>query len=183
MEQTAIAIPLDPATTRHLKFADIKSLPRPRYKGHWALITNDVDATHAFYQALTGTVLMSRPQPTSIASSWDHEHHRFFLGPLQGFPGAPTADAPAEPAPPVGERIDVVGGGIRYRSPNALLKLLERMKAAGHEPLQYADKGSIAAVTYRDPENVLVEVFAPVAGGAPKATEVIDRAAFVQRFS
>ncbi len=181
MEQTAIAIPVAAAPIRHPKLSEITSMPKPRYKGHWALVTQDLKASEAFYQTLTGAVLMSRPQPTSGALSWDHEHHRFFIADLKGSL-AMRGQAPPPDMPPPGERVGEVGGGIRYRSPKALVKVLERMQAIGHEPQRIVDKGAIVSLTYRDPDQLMVDVFAPVAGGTHKAEQVLDVRAFAERF-
>jgi catechol 2,3-dioxygenase-like lactoylglutathione lyase family enzyme len=183
MEQTAIVIPVEHIPTRHPRIGDIASLPKPRYKGHWALIASDVERSHAFYQALTGAQLISRPQPTCIASTWDHEHHRLFFGPpTLGLTGAAAENLSYTDIPPVGERIDLAGGAIKFRSPQALVKAVIRMRAIGYEPLEFIDRGSIVIVAYHDPDGIRVEIIAPVEGGTPASGETIDRQAFMQRF-
>ena len=183
MEQTAIAIPVEHVPTRHPKIDAIETLPKPRYKGHWALIASDVDRSFEFYQALTGAQLISRPQPTCIASTWDHEHHRFFFGP----PTLGLTDAAAEKLahtqiPPVGQRVDLAGGAIKYRSPQALVKAMHRMASINYEPVEFIDRGSTVAIVYSDPDNIRVETIAPVERGIPKPREVIDHDTFMKRF-
>lgn len=183
MEQTAIIVPIEHLPTRHPRIGDITHLPKPRYKGHWALIAHDVERSHAFYQALTGAQLISRPQPTCIASTWDHEHHRLFFGPPTiGLSGAAAENVSYAGIPPVGERIDLAGGAIKYRSPRALVKAVHRMTQTGYDAAAFIDRGSIAIVVYRDPDNIKVEIIAPVKGRAQKPEEPLDRDTFIQRF-
>lgn len=180
MEQTAIAIPVKPGPIGHPKLSDITSQPQPRYKGHWAIIANDLEATERFYMTLTGSELICRPQPTSSAISWDTEHHRFFIAALTAFNPNAASD---EPAPSPGSRSGEVGGGIRYRSPAALAKAVRRMQDAGFTPERIVDRGSLVSVVYKDPNGLTVDAFAPGAqSGQPAAETELSSEAFLSRF-
>lgn len=185
MQQTAIAIPMKTSPIRHPKLSEITKLPRPRYTSHWALVANDLDTTDRFYRVLTGSVKICRPQPTSVITSWDAEHHRFFISSLSGmlkFLERAGMPVPTEIAPPPGRRTGEIGGGIRFATAAALVKALHRMRTIGVEPSTAADKGSVASLTYYDPEGLEVEILAPIAGGKSKPKEALDADSFVRRF-
>ena len=186
MEQTAISFPIAATSPiGHPKLSEIKSLPRPRYTSHWALVASDLDVTDRFYRVLTGSVKICRPQPTSVIISWDTEHHRFFISSLAGmrmFMEKLGTPVPTEPVPPPGHRTGGIGGGIRFATPSALVRALYRMREIGFEPDKAADKGSIASLTYHDPDGLEVEILAPIAGGKSKPEEALDVDGFVRRF-
>lgn len=185
MEQTAITIPIEAGPIRHPMLGEIKGLPKPRYKGHWALVANDLDATDRFYRTLTGSVKVCRPQPTSVITSWDAEHHRFFISSLAGmrlFMKKLGKPVPTETVPPPGHRTGEIGGGIRFATPSALVNALHRMRTIGIEPDRAADKGSVASLAYHDPDGLEVEILAPIARGKSKPEETLDADSFVQRF-
>lgn len=156
-EQTAIRIPLQYADIRHPTLAEITALPKPRYKGHWAVLTNDGPRSEAFYNTLTTSELVCRPQATSAAVSWDLEHHRVFIADRRFMPGI----AGREHLPPAGERLGEAGGAIRYASANALATVYQRMQAAGFEPLRILRRPGSVALFYQDPQGLLVEAIAP----------------------
>ncbi|HKR88593.1 MAG TPA: hypothetical protein VJS38_10505, partial [Phenylobacterium sp.] len=89
---------------------------------------------------------------------------------------------PAETVPPPGHRTGEVGGGIRFAEPSALVKALRRMRDIGIEPDKAADRGSIASLTYHDPDGVEVEILAPISGGKPTTEVVLDVDGFIRRF-
>lgn len=184
MEQTAISVAFSPAPTHHPRLEEVVGLPSPRYISHWALISQDLAASELFYQTLTGAKLICRPQPVSAALSFDHEHHRFFIGSRPGFLAMTgRAELAKAPAARACERIGPGGGAIRYRSPKALVNALERMRAIGSEPAQIVDRGGSVSVIYRDPDNLIVETFAAVEGGSAARETTIDAAEFVRRFA
>lgn len=163
--QTVVRIPVQYADIRHPKLSEITSMPKPRYKGHWAVLTNDGPRSESFYSTLTTSELVCRPQTTSAAVSWDLEHHRVFIADRRFMPGI----AGRENAAAAGERLGEAGGAIRYASPNVLATLHQRMKAAGFEPYRILERAGSVALFYRDPQGLLVEAIAPKAtAGGPE---------------
>jgi hypothetical protein len=156
-EQTVIRIPVEYADIRHPKLSEITRLPRPRYKGHWAVLTNDGPQSENFYNTLTTAQLVCRPQPTSAAVSWDEEHHRVFIADRRFMPGI----AGVENAPEAGEVVGEGGGAIRFASPAVLADVYSRMKAAGFEPYSILERARSVALFYKDPSGLLVETIAP----------------------
>lgn len=156
-EQTAVRIPVKYADIRHPKLSEITSMPKPRYKGHWAVLTNNGPASETFYSTLTTSDLVCRPQATSAAVSWDLEHHRVFIADRRFMPGI----AGLENAPSAGERLGEAGGAIRYASPNVLATVYHRMKAAGFEPCRILERARSVALFYTDPQGLIVEAVAP----------------------
>lgn len=181
MDQAAVTIPVEFAEIRHPKIDEITSLPKPRYKGHWALVTKDGAASELFYQTMTGSVLMARPQPTSAALSWDHEHHRHFIADITPIMAGMGIENPPEvPAP--GSRLGEALCGYRYGTPKAVANLVRRMADIGHTTLKLVDKGSMVSAVYSDPDGLKVDCFAAVEGGASKAEVELDQNAFIERF-
>jgi hypothetical protein len=176
-EQTAIRIPVAYADIRHPKLSEITSLPRPRYKGHWAVLTNDGPQSESFYNTLTTAELVCRPQPTSAAVSWDEEHHRVFIADRRFMPGI----AGVENAPQAGERVGEAGGAIRYASPGALAIVYKRMSAAGFEPYRILERPQSVALFYKDPQGLIVEAVARKDAGA--AEQELTPDAFLKAYA
>lgn len=162
MEATAVVLDVEYSPIRHPRFGDIKSMPKPRYKGHWAVATNRFDDYIRFYGVMTGIDVVCTPHTFASVDSWDLEHHRFFVLDLMAMPGQPGKEATKLAQ----EHAGIGLGAIRYESPAALVALYRRAKAAGYEPNQIVDRGSVVSLQYEDPNGMTFEAFAANPAGA-----------------
>lgn len=167
----------------HPTLNEVEALPRPRYKGHWAVGTRHLEEANRFYEVLTGTDVICRPAPFSTAVSWDNEHHRFFIMDVYGMKKDPSTGEdlhPAEGTPQ--DRTGVGLASIRYASPQALTRVYAQMEANGWRPERIIDRGALISLVYHDPDDLLVETFALVAGGSPTAAHELDAKTFLKNF-
>lgn len=162
MEATAVVLDVEYSPIRHSKIGDIKSMPKPRYKGHWAVATNRYADYIRFYTAMTGIDVVCTPHTFASADSWDMEHHRFFVLDLMAMPGQPGMAATKNAQ----EHAGIGLGAVRYESPAVLAALYRRAKSAGYEPLRILDRGSATSLQYEDPNGMTFEAFAANPAGA-----------------
>jgi catechol 2,3-dioxygenase-like lactoylglutathione lyase family enzyme len=183
MQRTIVTFSMKPGPTQHININDITEMPKPRYRSHWALLTNQMKASENFYQTLTGAARIVEPTFCTSTYSWDEEHHRFFFGHrdsmAQMYMGA---DAASTPSPAAGVHAGVAGGGIRFATVAALVAAAERMHTAGYEVERIEDRGNIVSLVYHDPEGLMVDIFAEVQGATEKPPESLDRKALLARF-
>jgi catechol 2,3-dioxygenase-like lactoylglutathione lyase family enzyme len=183
MTSHIVTFPMKPGPTRHIHINDITEMPRPRYRSHWALLTSDMAASEAFYATLTGAARIVEPTFCTSTYSWDEEHHRFFFGHRDSMAAMYMGDEAARaPSPPAGTHAAVAGGGIRFSSAAALLAAVGRMEEAGYMPERIEDRGALVSVLYRDPEGLIVDIFAQVPGTAERPGELLDLGQLRARF-
>jgi hypothetical protein len=178
-QQVAVTIPLQPSAIRHPKLGEIRSHPRPRFKGHWALVTTDLPKTDGFYRALTRAALICVPIPGTVAISWDIEHHRFFVASIATLRRSQDS---SNALSPVGTRIGDAGGCIRFSGPRALVEAYRRLHERGDDPHRILERERSLSLFYTDPEGALVEAAAPKTPRGTKTTE-LSVADFLQRYS
>jgi hypothetical protein len=183
MQRTIVTFQMKPGPTRHVSIHDIREMPRPRYRSHWALLTSDRGASEAFYATLTGAERIVEPTFCTSTYSWDEEHHRFFFGERDAMAKMYLGEEVASiPSPPAGIHTGVAGGGIRFATVGALIRAIARMQEAGYEPTKIEDRGSCVSALYVDPEGLVVDVFAAIPNGKEKPTEGLDPPGLVAKF-
>ncbi|MEQ6332713.1 hypothetical protein [Sphingobium sp. MK2] len=183
MQRTIVTFPMKPGPTRHISISDIKEMPKPRYRSHWALLTNNMKASEVFYETLTGAARIVEPTFCTSTFSWDEEHHRFFFGHRDSMAKMYMGEAAAsQPSPTADAHTGVAGGGIRFATVAALVAAVERMHVAGYEPEKIEDRGSLVSVVYRDPEGLTADIFAQIPDAKEKPAHMLDRQALLTRF-
>jgi len=181
MTAAFITQPLVRSAIRHPKLAEVTGHPRPRYKGHWAVGTRNLEQSNSFYEALAATEVICRPAPFSTAVSWDVEHHRFFIMDVAGMKRDPATGAELKPLDGTPqERTGVGAASIRFGSLGSIARVHRHMDEKGWLPEKALDKGATVSLIYRDPDGLLVEVFA--ATGEPEhAPSELDQEALISR--
>jgi catechol 2,3-dioxygenase-like lactoylglutathione lyase family enzyme len=183
MQRSIVTFSMKPGPTQHISIHDITEMPKPRYRSHWALLTNDMKASETFYETLTGAARIVEPTFCSSTFSWDEEHHRFFFGHRDSMAKMYMGEeAASTPSPAANQHTGVAGGGIRFSTIGALLSAVRRMDAAGYQPEKIEDRGCLISVVYRDPEGLTADIFAMVPDGVQKPAETLDRDTLVKRF-
>ncbi len=154
-----------------------QELPRWRGINHLALVTTDMDATVRFYHGVLGARLVA------TIGNEAFRHYFFEIGPQSTLAFFEYRGVELEPfAKPAGipDPRAIQFDHISFNLPdeNSLLKLRDRLRAAGSEATEVVDHGFIRSVYFTDPNGIALEASWWVTDATGRDADFEDRGLF-----